>query len=37
MDIKSFIKAHPSVIGITIGLIILAFIAFTILTKQVSP
>jgi len=33
MDIKSFIKKHPSVIGITIGLVILAYIAITILTK----
>jgi hypothetical protein len=34
MDLKSFIKAHPSVIGITIGIVILAYIAFTIITKH---
>lgn len=36
MGTKDFVKKHPSIIGITIGLIILAYIAFTILSKQLS-
>jgi hypothetical protein len=34
MGIISHLKAHPNRIGITIGLILLAFIALTILSKQ---
>jgi hypothetical protein len=34
MDVKSFLKAHPSVIGITIGAIILLYIAITIVTTK---
>lgn len=30
-------KKHPSYFGITVGLIILAFIIFTIITKQHAP
>jgi hypothetical protein len=36
MSKADFVKRHPSIIGITIGLIILAYITFTILTKQLS-
>lgn len=34
MGKASYLKAHPSLIGISVGLIILAYIAFTILSKQ---
>jgi len=34
MGFQGYIKKHPSIIGIVIGLCILAFIAFTIITQQ---
>jgi len=34
MDFKQLVKKHPSIIGIVIGLCILAFIAFTVITQQ---
>ena len=36
MGAKEFVKKHPSIIGITIGLVILVYIAVTILSKQLS-
>jgi len=37
MELKAFLKKHPSVIGLTVGLLILIFIAVTIITQQHSP
>jgi len=34
MNVSSFLKAHPSVIGLTLGLFILAYIVVTILSKR---
>gem|GEM_PF-1741728 len=34
MNVRKLLTEHPSIIGITIGLIILAFIVFTILTTK---
>jgi len=34
MDIVQHLKDHPNRIGITVGLILLAFIVVTILLKQ---
>jgi hypothetical protein len=34
MDIKSFLKAHPSVIGLAIGAVILIYIIVTIATTK---
>lgn len=36
MGTKDYVKRHPSIIGITIGLIILVYIAVTILSRQLS-
>jgi hypothetical protein len=37
MDFKAFLKAHPSVIGLAIGAVILIFIIVTIATTQRPP
>ena len=34
MDVKSFLKAHPSVIGLAIGAVILIYIVVTIATTK---
>lgn len=34
MNARKFLAAHPNVIGITIGLVILAFIVATIISKR---
>jgi len=34
MDIKSYLKAHPSIIGLTIGALILIYIVVTIILNQ---
>jgi hypothetical protein len=34
MDLQKLLAEHPSIIGITIAIIILAFIAITILTTK---
>jgi hypothetical protein len=34
MDVRKLISEHPSIIGITVGIIILLYIAVTILTTK---
>jgi hypothetical protein len=34
MNARKFLAAHPSVFGITIGLVILAYIIVTIISKR---
>jgi hypothetical protein len=37
MTVLSYLKAHPNRIGITIGLILLAYIVVTIVLSKGSP
>jgi len=37
MDVKSYLKAHPSVIGITIAVFILIYVVANIILYQHSP